>query len=169
MAIPKSILNLLNKNKIKYEIVKHRIVYTALDKAATLKLKPQQVAKTIIVSLDSKNQALALIPANKNIDKKKLLQIINKQRQKAGQKTSKKIDFATEKWMKNNLKGIKIGATPPFGILYKLPTFIDNSLINQQKIIVNAGDYETSLKIAPSALFKLDKTAIKGSFSQIKK
>ena len=169
MPIVKSLLNFLDKNRIKYEIVKHRIVYTAHDKAVTLKLKPQQVAKTIVASLDGKDHALALIPANKNLDKKKLLQIINRQRQKFGQKNFKKIDFAKEQWMKKILKGIKVGTTPPFGILYKLQTFIDNTLAKQTKLIVNAGDYQSSLKITPSSLIKIDKTVIKGSFSQAKK
>jgi prolyl-tRNA editing enzyme YbaK/EbsC (Cys-tRNA(Pro) deacylase) len=169
MSIPKSILNFLDKNKIKYEILKHRIVYTAYDKAATLGLKPQQVAKTVIVNLDKKEHALGLIPANKNLDKKKLLALINKQRQKIKQPNFKKIDFADEKWMKKALTGIKVGATPAFGIIYKLPTFVDNALAGQPKLIVNAGDYQNSLKIAPSAIFKLDKTIVKGSFSQAKK
>ena len=168
MPIPKSILNYLNKNKIKYEIISHRIVYTAYDKAATLGLKPQQVAKTVIVSLNDKDHALGLIPANKNLDKKKLLALINKQRQKVKLLNYKKIDFVSEKWMKANLKGIKLGATPPFGILYRLPTFIDNALANQPKLVVNAGDYQNSLKIAPGSLFKLDKKIIKGGFSQKK-
>ncbi|OGZ34301.1 MAG: hypothetical protein A2Y98_03535 [Candidatus Portnoybacteria bacterium RBG_19FT_COMBO_36_7] len=169
MPIPKSLLSFLDKRKIKYETLKHRIVYTAYDKAATLGLKPQQVAKTIIVNLDKKDHVLGLIPANKNLDKKKLMALINKQRQKAKLPNHKKIDFADEKWMKKTLKGIKLGATPAFGILYKLPTFIDSALANQPKIIINAGDYQNSFKIAPSSLFKLDKNAIKGSFSQAKK
>ena len=126
------------------------------------------MAKTVIVSLNDKDHALGLIPANKNLDKKKLLALINKQRQKAKLLNYKKIDFVSEKWMKANLKGIKFGATPPFGILYRLPTFIDNALANQPKLVVNAGDYQNSLKIAPGSLFKLDKKIIKGGFSQKK-
>ncbi len=169
MPIPKSLLNFLDKNKIKYEIIKHRVVFTALDKAATLKLKPQEVAKSVVVGLDKKDRALALIPANKNLDKKKLLKLINKQRQKNKLPNYKKIDFADEKWMKTNLKGIKVGATPAFGIFYKLPTFIDNALLKPTKLIINAGDYEYSLKISPSTLFKTDPMIIKGGFSQTKK
>lgn len=168
MPIPKSIINFLDKNKIKYEILKHRKVFTALDKAATLRVKPPQVAKTIIVSLDGKGHALALIPANKNLDKKKLLALVNKQRQKAKLPAFKKIDFAKEQWMKKNLKGLDLGATPAFGILYKLPTFIDGTLASQPKLIINAGDYQASFKIAPSSLFKLDKMIIKGNFAQKK-
>jgi len=169
MPIPKPLLKFLDKNKVKYETIKHRVVYTALDKAATLKTKPQEVAKSVIVSLDAKDHALALIPANKNLDKKKLLALVNKQRQKAKLATFKKIDFAKEQWMKKSFKSVKVGATPAFGIFYKLPTFIEAALLKPTKIIVSAGDYQNSLKIAPSSLLKLDPVIVKGSFGQAKK
>ncbi|TSC53674.1 MAG: YbaK/prolyl-tRNA synthetase associated region [Parcubacteria group bacterium LiPW_39] len=167
--LSKTLKNFLEKNKIKYEVIEHRTVYTALDKAATLHIKPAQVGKTVLVSFDGKDYAIGLIPANKNLDKKKLLAVFNKVRQKSGRKNYKKTDFATEKWMKAHIKGSKLGATPPFGILYKLPFFIDNSLVKQPKIIVNAGEYELSLKLSPTALIKLDPNTIKGSFSMAKK
>jgi len=199
MPIPKSLLNFLDKNKIKHEILKHRVVFTAHDKAATLKLKPAQVAKSVVVSLDKKDHALALIPANKNLDKKKLLALTNKtigspsylkksppaspsflkrglparndMRSVSGGGRVKfsRIDFADERWMKANLKGIKVGATPAFGIIYKLPTFIDNALLKSAKLVTNAGDYQYSFKITPAALLKADPGIAKGSFSLAKK
>jgi len=169
MPIPKSLTNLLDKNKIKYEIIKHKIVFTAHDKAATLKMDPKQIVKTVVVGLDKKNNALALISANKNLDKNKLKSLINKIYKKLGLKTIKKIDFATEKWMKAHIKGAKIGAIPPFGSLYKLPVFIDQSLVKQKKLVVNAGDYNTSIKITLLNLLKLEKETIKGSISMPKK
>jgi len=169
MPISKSLLNFLDRNKIKYEIIRHRVVFTAHDKAATLKIKPQEVAKSVVVSLDKKDHALALIPANKNLNKEKLLTLINKQRQKTKLLSYKKIDFAEEKWMKANLKGVKVGATPAFGTFYKLPTFIDNALPKSSKLVTNAGDYEYSLKITLATLLKADITIVKGNFSQVKK
>lgn len=166
--LSKTIQNFLEKNKIKYEIVKHKTVYTALDKAATLKIKPTAVAKTVVLAFDGQDHALALIPANKNLNKAKVLATTNKVRQKSGLKNFKKADFAKEQWVKTNIKGVKIGTTPPFGSLYNLPLFLDNSLIKQPKIIVNGGDYTVSLKITPASLVKLEKT-IKGNFSQAKK
>ncbi len=164
--LSKTLTNFLNKNKIKYELVEHRTVYTALDKAATLRVKPAIIGKTVIVSLDGKNYALGLIPANKNLDKKKVLATFNKLRQKTKEKNYKKIDFAKEQWMKNNFKGIDLGSTPPFGALYKLPFFIDNSLTKSAKIIVNGGAYKISIKLSPNSLIKLNSgTLIKGSFS----
>ena len=71
--------------------------------------------------------------------------------------------------MKANFKEVKLGATPPFGLLYKLPFFIDNALTKPLKIIVNGGNYELSIKLSPASLIKLSPSQIKGSFSMAKK
>lgn len=167
--LSKTIQKFLDANKIKYEVIEHKTVYTALDKTSTLHAKPQEVSKTVVVSLDGKDYALGLIPSNKNLDKKKVLAVFNKLRAKNKEKNYKKIDFAKEQWMKNNFKGVKMGATPPFGVLYKLPFFMDNALKKPSKIIVNSGEYETSIKLSPAVLVKLDPSALKGSFSMAKK
>jgi prolyl-tRNA editing enzyme YbaK/EbsC (Cys-tRNA(Pro) deacylase) len=167
--LSKAIKNFLDKNKTKYETVEHRTVYTALDKAATLRVKPAIIGKTVILSLGNKNFVMGLIPANKNVDKKKVLAAFSKLRQKTEKKNYKKIDFATEKWMKANIKNAKIGATPPLADFYKLPCFTDGSLLKQSKIIVSGGDYETSLKLSPASLLKLNPATVKGSFSMAKK
>jgi len=167
--LSKTIQKFLDFNKVKYEILEHKVVYTAFDKASTLHVKPAEVGKTMVVSLDNKNYAIGLIPSNKHLDKKKVLEAFNKLRKKTGQKTYKKIDFAKEQWMKNHIKGVKVGTTPPFGPLYKLPFFIDNAMTKPSKIIVNGGSYETSLKLSPTSLVKLDPKTLKSSFSMAKK
>jgi len=167
--LSKTIQKFLDTNKIKYEVIEHKTVYTAFDKAATLRAKSQEVGKTVVVCFDGKNYALGLIPSNKNLDKKKVLTAFNKLRQKAKEKNYKKIDFAKEAWMKNNIKGVKVGTTPPFGALYKLPFFIDNALTKSTKIIVNGGAYETSIKLSPASLIKLEPSTLKSGFSVAKK
>ena len=166
--LSKTIQKFLDTNKIKHEVIEHKTVYTAFDKASTLHIKPTEVGKTMVVSFDGKDYALGLIPANKNLDKKKVLDAFNKLRKKTGQKSYKKIDFAKEAWMKKAFLGIDLGATPPLATLYKLPFFMDNALTKSTKIIVNGGAYETSIKLSPTALIKLNQ-AIKGSFSMAKK
>lgn len=150
MVIPQKVVKYLDRAKVKYEPVKHKKVYTAYDKAATLRVPLKIVGKTLVVKLD-RNLALFLIPANKNLDKKKL-----------------KAKFVSERVIKNKLKGVKVGAIPPFGSLWKLPTFIDRGLMKNPKIIVNAGDYNWSLKISPASLKKLLPSVILGNFSKAK-
>jgi len=158
MPIPKKIINFLKKNKIKYEPIEHRTVYTAYDKAATLKVPQKIIGKTLVVKLD-KSPALVLISANKNLDKQKLKKVAK----------AKAINFLKEAWMKKNLEGVKTGAIPPFGNLWRLPTFIDKALLREQKIILNSGDYNFSIKISPANLKRLMPNLVVGNFSKPRK
>jgi len=161
MPIPQKLIKFLEKNKVKYEPIRHRTVYTAFDKAATLKVPQKMVGKTLVIKLD-KNPAIILISANKNLDynppttRNKFKKIAK----------TKKVDFVSERIIKNKLKGVKVGAIPPFGNLWRLPTFIDAQLLTQSKIIVNGGDYNWSIKISPANLKKLIPDLIIGSFSK---
>jgi prolyl-tRNA editing enzyme YbaK/EbsC (Cys-tRNA(Pro) deacylase) len=155
MPISKKLTKLLEEKKIKYEPIEHRTVYTAYDKAATLKIPEKIVGKTLTVKLD-KNYGLVLIPANKNLDKAKFKKIAK----------VKSVDFAKEVWIKKNLKGVKVGAVPPLGNLWKLPTFIDRFLMNQSKIIINGGDYNWSIKINSAVLKKIIPDLITGGLTK---
>jgi len=158
MAIPQKIIKFLNKSKIKYQTIEHRTVYTAFDKANTLKVSPKIIGKTLVVKLD-KLPALVLIPADKILNKQKLKKIAK----------AKNIDFIKEAWMKKNIKGVKVGAIPPFGNLWKMQTFAEKSLFNQSKIIINSGFYDSSIKINPKDLKKMLPDLKIGNFSQKKK
>ena len=176
MAIPKKVINFLEKGKVKYEIIKHRTVYTAFDKAKTLKVPEKIVGKTLILKTDGK-LAIVLIPANRNLDKGKIKKLLK----------AKKVELASERLIKNKLKarlpryakhcgqGVKVGAIPPFGLqpahhpTRKILTFIDKSLLKNPKIIVNGGNYNFSIKISSNQLKKILPDAIFGNFSEKKK
>lgn len=168
MPIPKRIINFLEKVKAKYQPIKHRTVYTATDKAATLKVTSKLIGKTLVLKTD-RDLAMALIPGNKNLDKNKFKKTVNDWRKKKGQRPLKNIDFISEKLMKNKFKGVKVGALPPFGNLFNLPTFLDKTLLKEPKIIISAGDYNWSIKIAPAHLKKLIPDLVIGSFSKARK
>ena len=182
--IPGKIIKFLEKGKVKYEILKHRTVYTAFDKAKTLKRGPlaggwrvgrspeKMVGKTLILKTDGK-LAMVLIPANKNLDLQKFKKLAKALPaaclpDRQGRQV-KKIDFASERLIKNKFKGVKVGAIPPFGNLWGLRTFIDNFLMREKEIILNSGDYNFSIKISSNQLKKILPDAIFGNFSEKKK
>ena len=167
MPVPKKILNHLDNNKVKYEVLEHKTVYTASDKAGTLHTDPKAVAKTAVLKMDNKDYAIALVPADKLLDKQKIKKAINTQRKKSQEKAFKKVDFANERWMNKNIDG-KVGATPPFGQIWQLPTLVDNTLLKQKKVFVNGGDYNTSIQLTNAAFTKSLGDFLKGSFSAAK-
>ena len=189
MAVSKKIISFLEKNKVKYEILKHRTVYTAFDKAKTLKRGPlaggwrvgrspeKMVGKTLVLKTDGK-LAMVLIPANKNLDLQKFKKLAKALPaaclpDRQGRQV-KKIDFASERLIKNKFKGVKVGAIPPFGLqparhpTKKILTFIDKSLLKNPKIIANGGDYNFSIKLKSKEIKKLVPDSIFGNFGKKK-
>lgn len=166
MAISKKITGYLEKNKYKYEIIEHKTTYTAWDTAQTEKIRPQEVAKALVIKLDS-DYVLALVPSNRNLDKQKLLKIVNAQRKKVKAKAYKKIDFAKEVWMKKNLLG-KVGAVPPFRELLKLDIYADSLLWKSKNIYLGSGEHTASIRVNTKQ-YLTKESPIRGSFSKSKK
>jgi len=185
MKIPAKIVKFLDSKKIKYEIVEHKTVYTAYDKAATLKIKPNVIGKTLVLKA-SGGLVMVLVPGNKNLDLAKITRLREAEacfgeakarlRSKGASARQGKISFVSEKVLKNKFKGVKLGAIPPFGELWlgspehggggKLPLFLDKELMRQRFIFVSSGIYEASFKLSPRVFEKLG--AVLGNFSKAK-
>jgi Ala-tRNA(Pro) deacylase len=156
MAVPKKITNFLEKRKVKYKILEHKKVFTAFDKSKTLKVPEKIVGKTLVVKFD-KSLAMVLIGANKILDFQKLKKFLGKEAK-----------LVSEKLIKNKIKGVKLGAIPPFGNLWGMKTFVDRSLKKERKIILNSGDWRFSIEISPKDLEKLIEGLTWGNFSKRK-
>ncbi|MFA5925447.1 MAG: YbaK/EbsC family protein [Parcubacteria group bacterium] len=167
MAISKKILNYLNGKKYKFEIIRHKTTYTAFDTARTTqkhekKVKQEEIAKTLVMKID-KEYVLAIIPANKRLDKKKFLKAVNMDRKKRKEENIKSVDFAKEGWMKKNIPG-KVGATAPFREYLGLDIYADAVLAKQKYLFAGSGEYEYSIKIPSKIYFKIEEPK-KGSFT----
>ena len=66
--------------------------------------------------------------------------------------------------MKNKIKGVKVGAVPPFGRMWKLPAFIDKTLAKEKEVILNSGNYNSSIRVKQKEFEKLE--VIAGNFSK---
>src|SRR3989338_1855614 len=151
MPISKQLEKLLKTNKIKYEVVEHRKVYTAFDSAETQDLKLAEVAKAVLLK-GKKNLYLAVLPAGNNCDFKAL-----------GKLAADKVSMAKEKDITKNLK-TKVGLIPPFGSLYKIPVLLDKKLLKNKKINLPAGSYTESVILSVKDYQKLE-NPVTGNFS----
>jgi len=144
MAVPKKVLHHLDKNKIKYEILGHKIVYTAFDLAQTMKRKLGEIAKTVLVKAD-KEYYLVVVPANCQLDFssiKKALKV-------------KKVSMARENEMKTRFK-VKPGAITPFGSVHKVAVLVDNALVRAKEIVLGAGSFTESIVMKPKDFMELE-------------
>ncbi|MDI6778060.1 MAG: YbaK/EbsC family protein [Patescibacteria group bacterium] len=168
--VSKKIFDYLKKKKYKFEIIEHKTTYTAFDTARTTqkqekKVKPEEIVKALVVKAD-KDYFLALVPAGKRLNKKKLLKAANALKKKKKEKSYKTLNLAKEAWMKKNILG-RVGATPPFRELVKLDIYVDGVLAKQKSLYLGSGEYEYSIKV-PASQYLKSEIPIKGSFSMKK-
>ncbi len=152
--IAKNVEKLLKQNKIKYEIVEHRKVFTAFDSAETQHLKTNEVAKAVLLK-GKKNFYLAVLPAGMNCDFKAISKL-----------ATDKLSMAKEKDITKNMN-TKVGLIAPFGSLYQLPIYLDKKLVKNKKINIPAGSYTESIIMNVKDYQKLE-NPILGSFSKKK-
>jgi len=151
MPIAKNLEKLLKTNKIKYEVVEHRKVYTAFDAAQTQDIKETEVAKAVLLK-GKKTMYLAVLPASNNCDFKALAKLVDD-----------KVSIAKEKDINQKLK-TKVGLIAPFGTLFKIPVVLDKKLLKNKKINLPAGSYTESIKISIKDYLKLENPT-QGSFA----
>lgn len=160
--LPGKVINYLKKAGVKHEILSHKTVYTAFDAAATMRRKLGEIVKSLLVRAD-KDYYLVLLPADHNLDFKKLGGLIAKQ---TGRPV-KTVKIPGEKIMEKVLK-IKAGALSAFGGFHKLPVIADKGLAKAKKAVFSSGSFNHSVEMTVKDFVKLE-NAILGSFGVKKK
>ena len=117
----------LDSQKTKYVTISHSLAYTAQEIAASAHIHGRDLAKTVIVKIDGE-MAMAVLPASRKLDLKRL--------QKAA--GARKVELAEEKEFQDRFPGCALGAMPPFGNLYDMPVYMDESLTEDERIAFNA-------------------------------
>jgi Ala-tRNA(Pro) deacylase len=135
--LQKELKEFLDENKIKYVIVTHSTAYTAQEVAALTHTKGKDFAKTVIVMLDGK-LAMAVIPASYQVDMTRL---------KDGARAST-VALASESEFRTRFPGCETGAMPPFGNLFDMPVFVDESLTEDTEIAFNAGSHNELMRLS---------------------
>ena len=143
----------LDKNKVKYVSIRHSTAYTAQEIAASAHVKGKNMAKTVIVRVDGKI-AMAVLPAKYQIDLDKL---------KRSCKASA-VELAREEEFSHLFPGCETGAMPPFGNVYALPVYADETLKKDEEIAFNDCSHTELIQIRYKDFERLAKPKF-GAFS----
>src|SRR5438128_1127194 len=133
----KQLKEFLDSNNIKYVAITHSTAYTAQEIAALTHTKGRDLAKTVIVKLDDQ-LAMAVLPASFHID-------LHRLQEGAGAKT---VGLAGEADFRARFPGCETGAMPPFGNLFDMPVFVDESLIKEKEIAFSAGSHNEVIRLS---------------------
>src|SRR4030095_7272489 len=119
MEIPKQLIKCLDENKVTYEVLRHPEAVTAQRIAQAEHVKGRHHAKVVMVK--SSDQRLMMgRPTNHQIDVEKVEKAIGKA-----------VSLDNEQDFKSLFPDCAIGGMPPFGNLYGLPTYVDQSVAEQ--------------------------------------
>ena len=126
----------LDKHEIKYVSVVHSPAYTAQEIAARAHIKGRQLAKTVMVLVDGK-MAMAVLPASLKVD-------FDYFRKEIG---ASNVGLAAEKEFETLFPDCEVGAMPPFGNLYGMDVYVDQSLVEDDEIAFTAGTHTELIKL----------------------
>jgi Ala-tRNA(Pro) deacylase len=130
------ILEYLKQAGIRYELKEHKPTFSAQQMAAAEHEPGRYVAKPVVVKVDGKFVMCVLAACNK-VDLRAL-----KEQLGAGS-----VDLAEEQEVGRLFGDCELGAEPPFGNLYDMPTILDKSMEGDDHIVFQAGSHDKSVRI----------------------
>jgi Ala-tRNA(Pro) deacylase len=149
MKVPKQLIDCLNENKVRYEILHHPEAVTAQRIAQAEHVKGRHHAKVVMIR-SGEQRMMMVLPADHQIDLEKVEKVLGK-----AALLDKEQDF------KSLFPDCAIGAMPPFGNLYGLRTCVDQSLAEQDYIVFEAGTHTDAIKMSYRDYEKIVKPRIK--------
>ena len=154
MAISGTLQAFLRESKVKYTAMKHAVVYTAQEIAASQHVPGRQLAKCVLVKTD-RGPCLAVLPAIHLIDLKKLKTILR----------AKTLTIGKEADIKALFPDVEVGAMSLFGNLYGVPVVVDRVLGESADIVCNAGSHTDTIKLRYQDVARLVKPKV-GAFGK---
>jgi Ala-tRNA(Pro) deacylase len=145
----KSLKKFLDDNHIKYISIVHSPAYTAQKIAAKSHISGKDLAKTVMIKINSKI-AMAVLPASYKISFEDLRQVSG----------ANHVELASEQEFEYLFPECEMGAMPPFGNLYGMEVYVAESLSQEEEIAFNAGTHTELIKLAYSDFERLVKPKV---------
>jgi len=139
----------LDAHHVKYVVISHSKAYTAQGIAAIAHISGRELAKTVIVKLDGA-LGMAVLPASYHVDLEALRRLTG----------VREAALASESEFKRHFPDCETGAMPPFGNLYSIPVYVDESLTEDHEIAFNAGSHYELIKMAYADFERLVKPEV---------
>ena len=143
MEIPKRLIDCLTENNVRYEVLHHSEAFTAQRIAEAEHVKAEHHAKVVMLKSGGKH-LMAVVPADRRVDLDKVEEI-----------TGQPVVLITEPEFRTLFPDCAVGAMPPFGNLYGLPTYVERSLAQEDYIVFEAGTYTDAIKLSYPAFERI--------------
>jgi Ala-tRNA(Pro) deacylase len=148
MSVPQRLRSFLDSNYVPYESLQHSTTYTAQGTATLMQISGGEVAKTVVLrtGVSGEETILAILPGSKHVKLDHLAAVVGKP-----------VRLATEEEFCALFPDCELGAMPPFGALYNLPVYVDESLAKDKEVLFNAGTHHDAVRMAYEDFVRLAK------------
>ena len=126
----------LSNRKIPFDKIEHAPTYTAQTLAQAVHVAGQEVAKTVLLSVDNEHM-VAVLPATHQID---LLTV-------AAFLGAKRVDLADEDEVGQRFSDCELGVIPPFASKYGLRTLVDRALLEDEHIVFEGNTHHEAIRM----------------------
>jgi len=134
------VVDFLKEKQVDFDVIPHRRVFDAQRLAGEIHQSGHDVAKTVLLRArndDSTNCFVAVLPASRNVDLDRARETLKVD----------KLELATEIEMKELCPDCEMGALPPFGSQYGMPTVVDSSLSDEEEIVFEGNTHEEAIRM----------------------
>jgi Ala-tRNA(Pro) deacylase len=139
----------LREKQVPFEVRHHPVAYTAQEVAASEHVPGKMLAKTVMVLADGEMVMLAL-PAPYQVDMEKAGTAL-----RAGE-----VRLAQEEEFEGTFADCEVGAMPPFGNLYDLPVYVEETLAEDETIVFRAGTHTDTMSVRYADFERLVKPTV---------
>lgn len=136
MTILRRLKDYLDGQQVPYQVLAHQEAYSAPEIAQALHVPGKELAKVVMVRVGERF-VMTVLPADWKVDLKRLKEVFG----------TNHVRLATEKELKGLFPDCQVGTMPPFGNLYGLEVYVDQSLTQDEEIVFQAGTHVEAVKL----------------------
>lgn len=136
MAVAATVFDYLEHENIHYDIVPHPLTDSAAESARASVLPLFDVIKSVVL-IDGQNRLMAVIPADKSLNIKKINLVMGAHYQ-----------LDTESDMERLFADCVSGAVPGLGQAYNIPVIWDDALAKEEDVYFEAGDHRELIHLS---------------------
>ena len=134
----------LDRAGVVYELLGHAPTDRATDEAVALGLRPNEVAKTVVLTAGSGNVRV-LLPASERIDMHKLRDLLD---------AGKELHLLNEEALRRDYPEFELGAVPPVGGREDA-VVVDSRVAELDQVVFEAGAHDSSVRVRSADLVSL--------------
>lgn len=141
MSIASTVRSALNEEQVEYRVLRRSA--DSSERRRRSRIAREKLARAVLLK-DSSGFLLAVLPDSHRLDMDALSVQLHR-----------RLRPATEEDLDRNFFDCEIGAVPPLGPWYRLPTVVDEALRSQPDIFFEAGDRSELVHVEETAFERL--------------